>query len=146
LRASTVIIEGMNRWWLLLPALLSLALIPAIQANAAFPGRNGKIAFASTRDGDFEIYRMNPDGHRTIQLTHNSATDWAPSVSPSGRRIAFASHRHGDFDIYVMRADGTQKRRLTRKNAGDISPAFSGPRGKRIVFASDRGHRDFFDL
>ena len=56
------------------------------------------------------------------------------------------SDRDGNFEIYVMRPDGTHERRLTHTNADEIDPAFSGPRGKRIVFASDRGHCDFFDL
>jgi hypothetical protein len=31
-------------------------------ARAAFPGKNGKIAFVSDRGGNEEIYTINPDG------------------------------------------------------------------------------------
>jgi len=31
-------------------------------AEAALPGKNGRIAFTSDRDGDFEIYTMNANG------------------------------------------------------------------------------------
>jgi Bacterial Ig-like domain len=48
-------------------------------ARAAFPGQNGKIAFVSDRDGNAEIYAMNPDGTGQINLTNlGSANDTDP--------------------------------------------------------------------
>ena len=38
---------------------------------AAFPGVNGKIAFISNRDGNAEIYVMEPDGSNQTNLTNN---------------------------------------------------------------------------
>ncbi len=61
------------------------------------PGSN-KIVFVSTRDGDQEIFTMNPDGSGTKQLTHNKKTDNGPTWSPDGRTIAF--ERDFDFDRY----------------------------------------------
>ena len=37
------------------------ALVSAPIANAAFPGTNGRVAWNSNRDGDFEIFSMNAD-------------------------------------------------------------------------------------
>ena len=114
-------------------ALAALAL--AGEASAAFPGANGKIAFVSYRDGDAEIFRMNPNGSDKERLTQNSAEDESPSFAPGGRRIVFASNRDGDFEIYVMRSNGTRQRQLTStsNSAYDNSPSFS-PNGKRILF------------
>jgi hypothetical protein len=48
---------------------------PQKPAQAAFPGQNGKIAFVSDRDGNFEIYAMNPDGTGQANLTNLSTAD-----------------------------------------------------------------------
>lgn len=51
--------------------------------------RNGKIAFASNRDGNYEIYVMDADGTNLIQLTDNQYNDTQPSWSPDGTQIVF---------------------------------------------------------
>ena len=51
-------------------------------AKAAFPGANGKIAFASGRAGNLEIYTMKRDGTGVKRLTHNHAYDFAPDWQP----------------------------------------------------------------
>jgi hypothetical protein len=54
-------------------------------AGAAFPGINGKIACASNRDGNFEIYTFNPNGTEleATRLTFNPATDGRPRTAPT---------------------------------------------------------------
>ena len=49
----------------------------------------GLIAFASDRDGDFEIYTMNADGSNVVKLTDNTTLDEKPSWSPDGQRITY---------------------------------------------------------
>ena len=65
-----------------------------------------RIAFASERDGNLEIYVMNADGSGVTRLTYNGANDLFPDWSPDGRRIAFHSNRDGRMDIYVMNTAG----------------------------------------
>jgi len=43
---------------------------------------SSRIAFASDRDGDFEIYTMSSDGFDVRRLTYNSAIDMQPDWSP----------------------------------------------------------------
>src|SRR5437660_453920 len=65
-------------------------------AHAAFPGVNGKIAFHTNRNGNFEIFSMNPDGTGQTNLTNSTtAGDFDPEWSPAGTKIVFDSTRAG---------------------------------------------------
>lgn len=97
----------------------------------------GAVAFASDRDGDFEIYVIRDDGSSVVQLTDNSADDLSPAWSPDGTRIAFASDRNDDYDIYTMDANGTNQTRNTDGLADEFGPVWS-PDGRRIAFESER--------
>ena len=100
-----------------------------------------EIAFASDRDGNFEIYAMDADGGGLRRLTENTAEDFSPAWSPDGGRIVFVSNRDGNNEIYVMNADGTSQARLTSNAADDLSPTWSTD-GGRIAFTSRRDGND----
>jgi Tol biopolymer transport system component len=112
-------------------------LVGSTPAPAAFPGANGKIAFVSDRDGNWEIYVMDADGTNQTRLTTNAAIDSNPSWSPDGTKIAFASYRDGNAEIYVMDAGGGNQTRLTTDAAYDEDPSWS-PDGTKIAFQSTR--------
>ena len=109
----------------------------SVPAWATFPGSNGKIAFVSDRDGDEDIYTMNPDGSNVVQLTSNTDRDWAPAWSPNGLKIAYAKGYTNDAEIYLMNADGSGQIRLTSNTAWDAWPSWSSD-GTKIVFNSNR--------
>ncbi|WP_455279239.1 CFI-box-CTERM domain-containing protein [[Eubacterium] cellulosolvens] len=111
--------------------------IPTQETFAAFSGENGKIAFASDRDGDYEIYVMNADGSNVTQLTNNSVDDWAPAWSPDGSKIAFTHEVDSDLEIYVMNSNGSDVIRLTNSSGVDDNPAWSS-NGSKIAFDSER--------
>jgi TolB protein len=89
-----------------------------------------KIAFASTRDNNHNIYVMNADGSGQTRLTRNVAPDFSPAWSPDGTRIVFQSNREGpagsDADIFVMRAmpesTTNRPRSLTKNDVVDSTP------------------------
>lgn len=90
-----------------------------------------RIAFASTRDGNYEIYVMNADGTGQQRITSNSVNDFSPTWSPDGSRIAFTRND----DIWSMRSDGTDQVNLTNTPlpAYDCCSAWS-PDGSLIAY------------
>jgi hypothetical protein len=59
--------------------LMLIMLVMVEPAGATFPGKNGKIAFESNRDGNYEIYSMNSNGKGlVVRLTNNPAEDLSP--------------------------------------------------------------------
>jgi Tol biopolymer transport system component len=115
--------------------LIMVALVDPV--GAAFPGTNGKIAFMSDRDGNEEVYVMNPDGSGPVNLTNNPAIDLQPTFSPAGKKIVFQTDRDGNSEIYTMNSNGSNPTRLTNNPADDFQPAWS-PDGKKIAFVSQR--------
>jgi len=101
----------------------------------------GKIAFASDRDGNVEIYIMNVDGSELKNLTNNPASDWGPSFSSNGYEIAFTSNRDENDEIYIMNVDGSEQTRITNRPAEDTLPRFS-PDGSKIAFVSRNDEYD----
>ena len=97
-----------------------------------------RIAFATDRDSNREVYVMNPDGTCQTRRTNATGIDSLPDISPDGERIVFASARDGNNEIYIMNADGSGQTNLTNNPAPDGIPSFS-PDGTRIVFTSVRG-------
>jgi len=102
------------------------------------PLGQARIAFASDRDGEPEVYIMYADGSGQTRLTFTTAPQSSrqPALSPNAARIAFVSDRDAGHDeIYVMNADGSGQVRLTTTIAGyqNQDPAWSHD-GSKIAF------------
>ena len=92
-----------------------------------------KVVFTSRRDGNFEIYSMNPDGSNQTNLTRHRANDYAPVWSPTGEQILFTSDRDGIPDLYLMDPDGTNVRQVFKELIGREFPTWS-PDGKALAY------------
>jgi Tol biopolymer transport system component len=88
-------------------------------AEAAFAGKNGRIAFMSNRDGDFEVFVMGVNGSNQTSRTNNEVLDEAPAFSPDGKRIAFHSQRVENLEVFAINANGSGIKNLTRSPARD---------------------------
>jgi Tol biopolymer transport system component len=105
----------MKKISLVLPVLLIVSLIPVM---VLFP------------------VKSNIAWNMPTQLTTNTATDGAPSISGDGSKIAFESDLDGDNEIFVVNSDGSGLTKLTSNTATDWYPCISGD-GSKIAFQSD---------
>jgi Tol biopolymer transport system component len=119
-----------------------VAAVAALEpAKAAFPGKNGAIAFTSARDGQPEVYRMRANGSDQRRLSDTAGVaNGDPQWSADGQKIVFTNHpafREIDSEIYAMDSDGSDEVNLTDDTAWDREPAWF-PSGDRIAYVSDR--------
>ena len=110
---------------------LSLGLLYPVSAKQL---TTEKIVFSSYRNGNFEIYMMNPDGSEQIRLTNHRADDLNPVFSPTGEEILFVSTRGGERDLYIMRADGQGERPVFRTAPVYRDTPAWAPDGKKIAY------------
>ncbi len=95
-----------------------------------------KIIFGTYRDGNMEVYLMDPDGSQQTNLTNHRAADFSGVWSPTGEQILFASNRDrflGSSDLYLMDSDGRNVRRVFEKSVDRRHPTWS-PNGKQIAY------------
>ena len=97
---------------------------------------DGKIVFTSEKSGNMEIWGIEPDGSRQIQLTNDAGDDSRPVVSPDDNFIYFASNRSGEVQIWRMNADGSNQTQITQKDGG--FPIFISPDGNKIFYHHGR--------
>lgn len=100
--------------------------------------KTGKVAFASNRDGNWDIWTMYPDGSNPVNLTQDTAIDLHPTWSSSGEQILFVSFREEgkEASLYLMGADGNNIRKVL-DNWYSRSSAAWAPDGKRIASVRD---------
>ena len=106
-----------------------------------------KILFTSARDGNRDVYIMNPDGSEQVNLTQHPADDQRAVWSPNGEQILFVSDRGGVRDLYLMDPDGSKIRRVFKSKMEDwrINPTWS-PDGKQFAYARVNWDKLMFTL
>lgn len=65
-----------------------------------------KVIFTTYRDGDAEIYGIDAEDGRLVNLTQDPAEDTEAAWAPDGRRFALVSDRSGAAEIYVQELGG----------------------------------------
>jgi Tol biopolymer transport system component len=114
----------------------------ATDFNPQFSPDGTRIAFASDRSGQGEIWIAQADGSKPVQLTNGPGRSQGTARwSPDGRWIAFDSRRQdGHTEVYVMDAAGSAPRRITFGPSSEAIPFWSRD-GKWLYFRSDRTGR-----
>ncbi len=106
-----------------------------MNSSPAWSSDGTKLAFASSRSGDPEIYVVDaPTGGNIHRLTNSHGPDISPVWNPkTNAQIAFVSGRTGFAQLYVMDADGSNVQRMTTEGYA-VSPSWS-PNGQFLAFA-----------
>jgi len=119
------------------------------------------IAFASDRDGDFDIYVRRVEGGQEVNITDDAGQDFQPAFSPDGETVAFVSTRSSrsgmikigatfglEFrtyggDLWTVPSLGGQARRV----AEDANAPAWNPDGRHIGYVSGREeHRSLLEI
>ncbi|MEW5974349.1 MAG: hypothetical protein AB1898_00960 [Acidobacteriota bacterium] len=131
---------------------------PGYDAEATVAPDGSRIVFTSVRDGDLDLYSMNPDGSDIRRLTRTLGYDGGAFYSPDSRQIVYRAHhpktseevdryktllKQGlieprSLEIFVMQADGSNSVQVTRNGAANFCPYFH-PNGRQILFSSNLG-------
>ena len=122
---------------------VSLTSDPIIERGAA--SANGRWAvFDRVVFDNSDIFLVDHLTGQIRQLTHDSATDWLPVLSPDGTQVAFISWRDWNSEIYVIDAASGELHNISNHSSLDLMPAWS-PDGSMLAFVSNRnGHADIY--
>jgi TolB protein len=101
------------------------------------------VAFASNREGQWDLYQLSLVTGEIQRLTQTPQYDGHPSWSPDGKWIVYESYvenaNDSNLDLFIQPVDASQAAiQLTTDTASDHSPNWS-PGGRQIVFISTRG-------
>jgi Tol biopolymer transport system component/DNA-binding winged helix-turn-helix (wHTH) protein len=109
---------------------------PNTQINPAWSPDGQSVAFASDRDGNFNLFVQRLDGSEPVRLTSAAGDELEPAWSPNGQSIVYRSNEGGG-GIYVIPAAGGPARRIAPMG---FEPQWS-PDGTRVLLLSSIGDR-----
>jgi len=97
-----------------------------------------RIAFASNRNGFWDLYLLDLSSGNVTQLTETPQYEGAPTWSPDGSFMAFESYEGNNLNIIVGPSDDPLRDPipLTASLSSDHSPNWA-PGGRHIAFISD---------
>lgn len=128
-------------------------------AEATLSPSGDRIVFTSNRDGDLDLYTMNPDGSDVRRITTALGYDGGAVFSPDGKQIVWRASRPKTeaevteyrslmeqrlvapthMALFIANADGTNARQITNLPGANWAPCWH-PSGNKILFASNHEH------
>jgi tricorn protease len=108
------------------------------------------IAFASDRNGNFDVFVMPAAGGIPVRLTYNSAADYPYDFSPDDKQVIFGSARNTPAqsvrfsialfkNLYTVPATGG---RPVLISAAGMENAHYNSKGTAIIFQDTKGYED----
>ncbi len=124
-------------------AVTQLTSDPASDVQPALSPDGKRIAFASDRTGDWDIWVINIDGTQAVQVTSGPGDDVHPSWSADGQRLVYSTLPPGvgQWELWIAGAVAGGARQFIGHG---LFPEWS-PAGDTILFqrARERGSRWF---
>ncbi|HEV8631854.1 MAG TPA: hypothetical protein VGV61_16180, partial [Thermoanaerobaculia bacterium] len=144
LLAATIVDRDRSDLWLVDPrsGALTRFTFDGFNIEPAWSADGRWLAYASNRDGAFNIYRRRTDGsappERLLRSDHHQHPS---SFSPDGRELLVGeSDPETGFDLWVLDLASRHRRPLLRTRAQEIYAVWS-PDGRWLAYASDEsGH------
>lgn len=105
-----------------------------------------RIAFASRRRGDKEIYAIDYDGHDPYRVTSLDTISMTPDWSRDGSRICFTTFVSGDPDLYCAPAGGGRAQPISANRGLDMAPSISPDGGRMALTLTKDGNAEIYVL
>ena len=100
---------------------------------------SSKVAFASNRGGQWDLYVLDLQTGATLQVSNDVAYDASPSWSSDSGWLAYEHYEGSNLEIYIRPIDGSVDPVAISAHPGlDYAPAWR-PGTQQIAFVSDRG-------
>jgi len=102
-----------------------------------------RIAFASNRNGFWNLYTLEIQSGKVVQLTDNPTYNSAPTWSPDLAWLAYETFQNGNLQIALLSLNHSDQKPiiLTDDASTSHSPAWA-PNGRQIAFISNRTGND----
>ena len=98
--------------------------------------QDNQLLLESRRDGNAQIWIINPAGGRARQITTGPDPYFSPTLTTDGRRIVAASQRKGKYQLWRIEVESGRAEPLTT-GVSDWSPLIT-PDGRSVVYSSLR--------
>lgn len=129
---------------------VQLTTLPSYECNPVWSPDGSRIAFASDRKGNFDIFIMSADGGTAKQLTFNSAKETPYAFTPDGKAVVFAAAIQdrassalfpsgGLKEVYTVPVDGGRSKQILGTPAEEI---VYSPDGRFFLYQDHKGNED----
>jgi TolB protein len=92
---------------------MSIALLVGAGLYLSFVARQettkGHIAFVANVNGNWDLFMMDGEGARLVQLTQTAADERSPTISPDGKQIVYAT---SDGKVWIINLSSRDKTEL----------------------------------